>query len=265
MSEGDKERICQQIIQTNQEHSENKRKRLEDVRDSKHFVASDKPIGDEEGKRSLWDDHEKAFLEEVTLNLIPDDEALANVKGKTVMKWDKVKKRYTLQRVDRDNKVIREKRNESGAKINDREKDSDIYKKWQERTHMSLQRSGERENAKLVAQARSSNESRKMFKDFKARHNDLNKGEDVRSSSAVFDNKGKKLKQKMLQARAEDRKANKKSFNGSKRQYSEKALNKIQKASRPTKSKIIVKGGGGSFGKGGRGGKGKFGKGGKRF
>jgi hypothetical protein len=65
----------------------------------------------------LWEDHEKAFLEEVTMNLIPDDEALNNVKGKTVMKWDKVKKRYTLQKVDRDSRVIREKRNESGAKI----------------------------------------------------------------------------------------------------------------------------------------------------
>jgi hypothetical protein len=29
------------------------------------------------------------------MDLIPDDEAL-NTKGKTVMKWDKVKKRYTL-------------------------------------------------------------------------------------------------------------------------------------------------------------------------
>ena len=51
------------------------------------------------------------------MNLIPDDETLNNVKGKTVMKWDKVKKRYTLQKVDRDSRVIREKRNESGAKI----------------------------------------------------------------------------------------------------------------------------------------------------
>ena len=130
--------MCQQIMSTNQEQSENKRKCLYDHRDTKHFVTSEKPFGDEDGKRSLWDDHERAFLEEVTLNLIPDDEALANVKGKTVMKWDKVKKRYTLQRVDRDNKVIREKRNESGAKINDKEKESDIYKKWQQRTHMSL-------------------------------------------------------------------------------------------------------------------------------
>ena len=121
------------------------------MRDTKNFVTAQKPLAEEgEGKKSLWDDHEKAFLEEVTLNMIPDDEAL-DVKGKTVMKWDKVKKRYTLQRVDRDNKVIKEKRNESGAKINEKDDRNNIYKKWQERTHMSLQKTGERENAKLVA------------------------------------------------------------------------------------------------------------------
>ena len=83
---------------------------------------------------SLWDDHERAFLDDVTLNLIPDDEH-TNIKGKTVMKWDKVKKRYTLQKVDREGRVIKEKRNESGKKISKKgimSKDPDaIYKKWQ--------------------------------------------------------------------------------------------------------------------------------------
>ena len=64
------------------------------------------------------------------MNLIPDDEAL-NVKGKTVMKWDKTKRRYTLQRVDRDGKVIKEKRNESGKLINKKKQDDQsIYKQW---------------------------------------------------------------------------------------------------------------------------------------
>lgn len=40
-----------------------------------------------------------------------------DVKGKTVMKWDSTKKRHILVKVDRDGKVIKEKRNESGAKI----------------------------------------------------------------------------------------------------------------------------------------------------
>ena len=33
------------------------------------------------------------------------------------MKWDSAKKRYMLKKVDRDGRVIAEKRNESGKKI----------------------------------------------------------------------------------------------------------------------------------------------------
>jgi hypothetical protein len=33
------------------------------------------------------------------------------------MKWDSTKRRHVLMKVDRDGKIIKEKRNESGAKI----------------------------------------------------------------------------------------------------------------------------------------------------
>ena len=69
---------------------------------------------------------------------MPDDEANNNVKGKTVMKWDKIKKRYTLQKVDREGRVIREQRNEAGKKIKKNDKQESIYKKWQQRTHLTL-------------------------------------------------------------------------------------------------------------------------------
>ena len=119
-----------------------KRQKLDNFRDSKHYVNSERPSNMQEGEKeekavnqtSLWDDHERAFLDDVTLNLIPDDEH-TNIKGKTVMKWDKVKKRYTLQKVDREGRVIKEKKNESGKKISKKNimsKDPDaIYKKWQ--------------------------------------------------------------------------------------------------------------------------------------
>jgi hypothetical protein len=59
------------------------------------------------------------------------------------MKWDPVKKKYQLKKVDRDGKVIAEKRNEAGAKITKKMKEKasqkeSIYKKWQQRTHLSL-------------------------------------------------------------------------------------------------------------------------------
>ena len=53
------------------------------------------------------------------------------VSGKTVMKWDKFKKRYTLQKVDREGKVMAERRNEAGKVIKKNDKHEDIYKKWQ--------------------------------------------------------------------------------------------------------------------------------------
>ena len=53
---------------------------------------------------------------------------------------------------------MKEKRNESGKKITKKNvmmKDhDDVYKKWQQRTHLSLQKSGEMENSKLIAEAR---------------------------------------------------------------------------------------------------------------
>jgi len=78
--------------------------------------------GDKPGQSGLWDDHEKAFLEDVTMNLYQDDEVLNNTKGKTVMKWDKFKKKYTLQKVDREGRVMSERKNEAGAKIKKDEK-----------------------------------------------------------------------------------------------------------------------------------------------
>jgi hypothetical protein len=97
-----------------------------------------------------------------------------------------------------------------------------------------------------------------MYKDFQARHTDLNKGEDMRSNKKLFDNKTKKMQEKVQQSRIEDSKNKKHSLAGTKRTYSEKAMMKIHKASRPTKSKMIIKGGGGRGGRDGsiRGGRG---------
>lgn len=84
----------------------------------------------------MWDENEKNFLDEVTLNFMDDEEVMKNTKGKTVMKWDKVKKRYTLQKVDREGKVIQ--RNEAGVKVKKTDKQVDYYKRWQQKTHLSL-------------------------------------------------------------------------------------------------------------------------------
>ena len=51
------------------------------------------------------------------------------------MRWDATKKRYMLKKVDREGKVMSEKRNEAGKKITNKMKDGkkpdSIFKKWQ--------------------------------------------------------------------------------------------------------------------------------------
>jgi len=93
-------------------------------------------------------------LDEVTVNLLPDDDETLGLKGKTAMKWDSKKKRYMLKKIDKEGKVMKEKRNEAGSKISKRkeeksQKDS-IYKKWMKRTHLKLQNSGEVEDTKAI-------------------------------------------------------------------------------------------------------------------
>lgn len=78
--------------------------------------------------------------------------------------------------------------------MKEKQKDEGIYKKWQQRTHLTLQKSGEIEDSKSVDQARRANEARKTIKDFKSRHGaDLYKGEDARSNKVLLENKKKKL------------------------------------------------------------------------
>lgn len=177
---------------------------MEDFKDSCNFVAQEKPSREDSkiNSSSLWGLGEKSFLEDVTLNLLDDSDAKKNLKGQTAMKWDAVKKRYILKKVDRDGKVIAEKRNESGAKITKKMKEKaknkeSIYKKWQQRTHLSLQKSGEVEDNKTMDQAKRANDARKTLKEFKARHGqDLFKGEDARSHKTLIDKKTQKLMNK---------------------------------------------------------------------
>lgn len=58
------------------------------------------------------------------------------------MKWDSVKKRYILKKIDGDRKVIKEKRNESGVKVTNKSaaklQDQKVYKNWMKKTHLKL-------------------------------------------------------------------------------------------------------------------------------
>lgn len=110
-----------------------KRQKTDEGEKKKFFIEGERAVqSDTKASNSnLWDDHEKAYLDNVTMTMFDDDEVIKNTKGKTVMKWDKFKKRYTLQKVDREGKVMAERRNEAGKVIKKNDKHEDIYKKWQ--------------------------------------------------------------------------------------------------------------------------------------
>lgn len=254
-----------------------KRSQLTDFRDRRTFLTGERKAHyDGEGKiatSALWGEEERNFLEDVTLNLMPDDESAKDIKGKTVMRWDSTKKRHILVKVDRDGKQIREKRNEAGVKITKQEaekgaQEQKIYKQWMQRTHMKLQPVGEQENKKAVEMARSSSEGRKMFKQFGNKHKkELAQGDDPRSHDHLLDAKKKKMMEKASKTGFKREKA------GPDGKYGEKQWAKIQAKSRPTRSKLILKrnspNGQGQFksrggSSGGRGGSSGGGRGGSR-
>ena len=116
LSAHEKEALIAQLTNSEEVTKRVKRSQLEDFKDSKNFLTTDKSKA-----ATLWGEEERQFLEEVTVNLLPDDEA--PVKGKTVMRWDSSKKRHVLVQVDRDGRIIKDKRNEAGAKISNKDAD----------------------------------------------------------------------------------------------------------------------------------------------
>ena len=157
LDEAQKERMIETIHDEAQEYGRKvKRSKLDDYK-AEDFIQPERIVTTENIKAntsSLWNDGEKAYLEDVTMNLVPDDDAVKNLKGQTAMRWDAKKKRYMLKKVDREGRVIAEKRNESGAKITNKMKEKgkeSIFKKWQQRTHLTLQKSGEMEDTNAIA------------------------------------------------------------------------------------------------------------------
>ena len=95
------------------------------------YIDGEKPLTEKASESGLWSGTERKFLEDVTMNMIADDsEVMKNTHGQTVSKWDSKKHRYTLMKVDRDGKVMAERKNEAGKKIKKTDKHEDIYKKW---------------------------------------------------------------------------------------------------------------------------------------
>ena len=116
-----------------------------------------------EDRSQLWDKNEQYDLEDLTINLMADDEK-SLLKGRRQMKWDAKKKKYVEMIVGMDGKT-KAIRNESGAFINDKKKKKpELYKKWMKRTHLRVQSAGEVEDEKGHVSAASSLRERREMK-----------------------------------------------------------------------------------------------------
>ena len=119
--------IEEEIEENNDDLLKNKRKRskMRNFKENPHFI-SEKAIPN----KNLWGGERPLDLEELTVNILPDDEEKMK-KQKFV--WDPRKKNFTYAKLDEAGKIVR--KNESGVKIKDKDK-FQAYKNWKKKTKL---------------------------------------------------------------------------------------------------------------------------------
>lgn len=141
-----------------------KKKRLQILEKIKktQFI-SDKP--NPKLSESLWGKEGPLALNELTLNLCPDD---LEDKKKSKYVWDDKKKNFVSGNTDKKGNLIR--KNEAGVKIKKNEKRVSVYSQWMKKTKLHVQRSGEIENKNMIDKAK---------QDFKERKQNRSKGSNI--------------------------------------------------------------------------------------
>jgi hypothetical protein len=185
----------------------------------------------------LWGKDEKFNVEDLNLNLLPDDEK-SLLKQTQQMRWDKIKKKYVQVNVGKDGTVTKLK-NEAGKVINyKKDKDPELYKRWMKRTHLKIQDTGEHEDRRMVDNAQSFHQDRRELKRMGQKATNI-KGKDreqVRKMDQIEKMKKKKRKLKEM------KKGKKRDPNSaSSVKFQRKIQSKIEARSRPTNTKIILK------------------------
>lgn len=88
---------------------------------------------------------EQAAFDEHRLDLVPETEGDMQ-KARFAKKWDKRKMKYVTMRIGADGKAIKEKRNESGRKLSDKDNGKNLYKEWAKKTKKRIPKVGELES-----------------------------------------------------------------------------------------------------------------------
>lgn len=179
-----------------------KRSQIRNFRDNPHFIAEIKETQHikNQPKKNLWGDEKPITLDELTLNLLPDNDDGSNTRKKTV--WDNKKKNFVRANVDKKGKII-VKKNESGVRIKKDDKSPSQFKKWKKKNKANIQKVGEIENELHVQNAQTRFKDRKMNKMNKSGNPNKKTGE-AKTAQQIL--KGKKEKFKFDQRRTYSKK-----------------------------------------------------------
>jgi hypothetical protein len=135
MSKEERKEFLKGVKSSQKTNKRQKTSETTEFQKSSHYITSNK----DENAESMWGKDEKFNMEDLNLNLLPDDEK-SLLKKKQEMKWDAKKKRYVQVEIGQDGKKTK---NESGKAINyKKDKDPELYKKWMKRTHLKIQDTG---------------------------------------------------------------------------------------------------------------------------
>jgi len=114
-----------------------------------NFFIDYRPTGDDPRGDEGYALGGEERIDDMVLDLMGEDAATMN-KQRSVMKWDAKKKKYTMQTIGKDGKVMKE--NAAGTKVKDKEekKVGRSYKAWQDKTKLKISRVGEEEKGGLA-------------------------------------------------------------------------------------------------------------------
>jgi len=134
-----------------------KRSQMKNFRNNSQFISQEK---DRELSAKLWGNEEPINLNELTLNICPDDD-IGKSKN-TKYAWNEVTKKFVSGNTDSKGNLV--KKNESGKKVKLSDKKVSTFKKWRSQNKDKIRNIGEMEKGKSFG----SSVSKEKFKGAKS-------------------------------------------------------------------------------------------------
>ncbi len=167
-----------------------KRSQIRNFRNNPNFISESKEPLHSNNKKNLWGDEKPITLDELTLNMLPDNDDGSNQRKKTV--WDPKKKNFIKAKVDKRGNIL--KKNESGVKIKKDDKSPSQFKRWKKKNKANIQKVGEIENDIHVQNAQARFKDRKMNRMNKSSGNNNKKTGEAKTAQQILKGKKEKFK-----------------------------------------------------------------------